>query len=170
MAVYHETFTLETGSLPAFVDITAQVKEIAARSGITDGILLVYSQHTTCSVMIQEDSVDVTYFGIKFIHQDLLDGLEKIFPRTRKEGQYMHPGPKLIAYVWEHYQEPPDWALNTDGHLRSALMGKSESIPLIKGHVELGEFGLIYFVDFDQVRPRTRTVHIQIVGERGETG
>lgn len=166
MAVHHETFEIETGMLPAFVDVTDRVKEITAASGITDGILLVYSQHTTCSVFIQEDAHDETYFGIKYLHQDMLDGLEKIFPQCRKEGQYMHPGPKCLAYCWEHYQEPPAWTLNTDAHLRSALLGRSQSIPLIQGHPELGEHGRIYFVDFDVTRPRSRTVRLQIVGDR----
>ncbi|MDR0426331.1 MAG: YjbQ family protein [Clostridiales bacterium] len=44
-------------------------------------------------------------------------------------------------------------------------MGRSESIPVINGKLELGEFGHIYFIDFDQTRPRERTVTLQIIGE-----
>jgi secondary thiamine-phosphate synthase enzyme len=165
MAVYHEAFELDTPAGPSFHDVSKQIKDIIARSGITNGIAVVYSQHTTCSIMIQEESFDETYAGIKYIHQDLLDGLEKIYPDCKKEGQYMHPGPKLIEQALNVYDELPAWCLNTDGHLRSALMGRSESIPLIDGHLELGEFGHIYFIDFDGVRERHRTVRVQMVGE-----
>ncbi len=57
------------------------------------------------------------------------------------------------------------WRLNTDAHIRSALVGRSETIPVIDGRIELGEFGQIYLVDFDGVRDRTRTVHFQVGGE-----
>jgi len=44
-------------------------------------------------------------------------------------------------------------------------MWRSQSIPIIDGQMELGEFGRIYFADFDQVRARERNVRVQIVGE-----
>jgi thiamine phosphate synthase YjbQ (UPF0047 family) len=44
-------------------------------------------------------------------------------------------------------------------------MGRSETIPIIGGKLELGDFGHIYFIDFDQTRPRERKVIVQIVGE-----
>lgn len=165
MAVYHEAFEIETKAMPDFQDVTGRVKDIVARSGIKDGIALVYSQHTTCSVIIQEESHDETYFGTKYIHQDLLDILERLIPQCRKEGQYMHPGPKLVEHAINVLDEPLDWCLNTDAHLRACLMGRSESMPVIHGAPELGEFGQIYFVDFDGVRARKRTVRVQVVGD-----
>ena len=54
---------------------------------------------------------------------------------------------------------------NTDAHLRSALVGRSETVVVIDGKLDLGEFGHIYFIDFDQTRARTRTVQIQVIGE-----
>ena len=62
-------------------------------------------------------------------------------------------------------EKPPSWGLNTDAHLRSVLLGRSESIPLVNKELELGEFGYIYFADFDQCRDRERFVTVQIVGE-----
>jgi thiamine phosphate synthase YjbQ (UPF0047 family) len=44
-------------------------------------------------------------------------------------------------------------------------MGRSESIPIVDGSVQLGEFGCIYFADFDGTRARERIVRIQVVGE-----
>ena len=61
--------------------------------------------------------------------------------------------------------EKQEWLLNTDGHLRSVLLGRSEMVPLTEGSMTLGEFGRIYFTDMDQTRARERTVRVQIVGE-----
>ena len=55
--------------------------------------------------------------------------------------------------------------LNTDGHLRSVLLGRSESVVIADGQLDLGRFGHIYFADFDKTRARDRQVQIQIIGE-----
>ena len=164
MPVYHENFTIQSDRRPTFHDVTDEVVKAAAKSGIRDGILLVYSQHTTCSVLVQEASDDTNYWGTELLMQDLVEVLEKIIPTCRTEGQYNHPGPKHIQAAAGR-NELAAWSLNTDAHLRSVLMGRSASIPLVDGQLQLGEFGKIYFADFDQVRARERTVRVQIVGE-----
>lgn len=164
MAVFHECFKIQSDRRPTFEDVTGQVKAALKNSGLKDGILLVYSQHTTCSVLIQEASDDTNYWGTELLMQDLMDVLERIIPTCRTEGQYHHPGPKHIEAAAGR-NELPSWSLNTDAHLRSVLMGRSVSIPILDGQMQLGEFGCIYFADFDQVRARERTVRVQIVGE-----
>lgn len=164
MAVYHEEFKIQSDRRPTFHDITEQAQQILSRSGISNGILVVFSQHTTCSVMIQEDSDDVNFWGNKLIMQDLINVLEKIIPTCRTEGQYLHPGKKHVEVAVNNGEEPV-WSLNTDGHLRSLLFGRSETIPVVDSKLQLGEFGKIYFADFDQVRARERTVRVQIVGD-----
>jgi thiamine phosphate synthase YjbQ (UPF0047 family) len=164
MSVFHNSFTIQSDRRPTFDDITDKVQEILVNSKIVEGILLVFSQHTTCSVMIQEDSDDVNYWNTKLIMQDLINVLEKIIPTCKTEGQYLHPGPTHIKFATVR-KELPSWSLNTDAHLRSVIMGRSETIPIIEGKMTLGEFGRIYFADFDQVRARERTVRVQIVGE-----
>jgi secondary thiamine-phosphate synthase enzyme len=166
MATHHESFTIQSDRRPTFHDVTDAVREIVKRSGIRNGITVVYSQHTTCSVLIQEESHDENYWGTKLILQDLVEILEKLAPTCRTEGQYLHPGPKHIAHATGNLKEEASWSLNTDAHLRSCLLGRSESIPLVDGKLELGQFGVIYFADFDQVRARQRTVRVQIVGDR----
>jgi secondary thiamine-phosphate synthase enzyme len=165
VATYHESFEVESDLKPTFHDVTDRVKEIVSQSGIKDGITVVYSQHTTCSVMIQEESHDRTYHGVKYLLQDLLDVFEVLIPGCSKEGQYLHPGPEHIEYAVGDLGELPAWSLNTDAHLRSCLLGRSESIPIIDGELELGEFGQVYFVDFDSVRARKRVVRVQVVGD-----
>ncbi len=164
MAVFHETFKIQSDRRPTFEDVTGRVEAALKNSGLKNGILLVFSQHTTCSVLIQEASDDTNYWDTELLMQDLVDVLEKIIPTCRTEGQYHHPGPKHIEAAAGR-NELPAWSLNTDAHLRSVLMGRSQSIPVIDGRMQLGEFGHIYFADFDQVRARERTVMVQIVGD-----
>jgi secondary thiamine-phosphate synthase enzyme len=165
MTTHHEAFELETKSRPSFHDVTDRVRESVSRSGISDGIVVVFSPHTTCSVIIQEDSLDTAFNGTKFIFQDLLDPLQGLMPVCQREGQYLHPGPKCIENSMKAFGEEPAWCLNTDAHLRSSLMGRSESIPVIEGMLGLGEHEHVYFADFDGTHPRKRNVLIQVVGE-----
>lgn len=76
----------------------------------------------------------------------------------------MHPGPKLTEFSKEHGEDKPE-TLNTDGHLRSMFMGRSETIVIVEGKLDLGKFGHIYFIDFDQTRGRKRQIQVQIIGE-----
>lgn len=163
--VYHEEFTVDSGFRVSFFDVTEQVKEVVKRSGIKEGLVNVYSQHTSCSVFIQEDSEDITYWHTPLILQDMINVMEKIIPTCEYEGQYLHPGPIHTQHAQEWRSEETEWLLNTDAHLRSVLLGRSETIPLEAGEMVLGEFGIIYFADFDQTRERTRKVRVQIVGE-----
>lgn len=165
MTTHHVVFTINTEVRPSFHDVTVQVREAVEDSGIRNGVVVVYSQHTTCSVIIQEDSLDETYNGTKFIFQDLLDVLQSLIPTCQKEGQYMHPGPKCVEHSVNVVKEDISATLNTDAHLRSCLIGRSESIPIVGGNIELGEHGRVYFADFDGTRARTRTVRIQVVGD-----
>ncbi len=164
MASFHDEFRIQSDRRPTFHDVTDRVAESLGASGIGNGIALVFSQHTTCSVLIQERSDDVNYWGEQFILQDMVNVLEKLIPTCRTEGQYLHPGPLHIEIARRERHEEPSWSLNTDAHLRSVLLGRSVSIPIIEGKMQLGEFGRIYFADFDQVRARERTVRVQIVG------
>ena len=164
MTVFYNFFKIQSDRRPTFDDVTEQVGEILAKSGIKNGILVVFSQHTTCSVLIQEASDDVNYWGTDLLMQDLVSVLENIIPTCRTEGQYLHPGPEHIEAAAGR-DELPSWSLNTDAHLRSVIMGRSVTIPVEDSKMVLGEFGRIYFADFDQVRARERFVRVQILGE-----
>ena len=164
MTVFHQICKIQSDRLPTFHDVTDEAIQAVQESEVKNGILVVYSQHTTCSVFIQEDADDVNYWGTKFLLQDLVNALEKIIPTCHTEGQYLHPGPKHIEMATQR-NELPAWSLNTDAHLRSVLLGRSETIPIVDGKLELGDFGRIYFADFDQVRARERVVRFQVIGE-----
>ena len=164
MFAHHETFTIQTPARQEFFDVTAQLEEFVARTGVRGGLALAYSAHTSCCVFLQEESEDVTYYGTQLLLQDTLNVLARIAPPTRHEGQYLHPGPIHIRHAGELRDELPEWGLNTDGHIISSILGRSETVPLVDGELILGEFGRVYFGDLDAVRPRTRTVHLQVLG------
>ncbi len=161
----HHVFDVQTEARPLFIDVTDRLREAVKQSGIQNGIAVVYSQHTSCCVFIQEESEDVTYWNMQLILQDTLNALGKIIPPCTHEGQYLHPGPVHIKNAVSLRDEKPEWGLNTDGHIKSCLLGRSETIPVLDGEIILGEFGRVYFGDLDSVRARTRTVRIHILGE-----
>lgn len=163
--VYNESFKLESRHRAvSFHDVTEQVKEIAARSGIKNGIVVVYSHHTTCSVITQECAFDMSMTGLETLQQDLVNVFENIIPTCRYEGMYLHPGQKALAFAEEH-GEDNFGCHNTDAHLRSSIIGRNVTIVSVDGELDLGEFGRIHFIDWDQTRGRTRTVQVMIIGE-----
>jgi len=163
--VYREALQLQSDDkIATFHDITALAREIVRRSGIQNGIVSVYSHHTTCSVITQEPAFDLSMTGLETLQQDFFDAFEPIMPVCRREGMYLHPGPKALKFASEHGEDARG-CHNTDAHLRSALVGRSENIALIDGEMDLGEFGLLYFVDFDTTRARKRTVQVTVIGD-----
>ena len=163
--VYREKIKLQSRDRAvSFHDVTEQVKEAVKRSGVKDGIAVVYSHHTTCSVITQECAFDMSMTGLETLQQDFVEMFEQILPTQRKEGMYLHPGPKALKFAEEH-DEDARGCHNTDAHLRSALVGRSEVIAVYDGEMDLGEFGFIYFIDFDKTRARQRTVDVIIMGE-----
>ena len=147
-----------------FHDVTAYAKEAVKKSGIKDGILVVYSHHTTCSVITQECAFDMSITGLETLQQDLVNVMDKMVPECKYEGMYLHPGPKALIFAEEHGEDARG-CHNTDAHLRSSIIGRSETIVIEDGEADLGEFGFIHFIDFDSTRARQRTVQIMIIGE-----
>ena len=163
--IYKESFKLESRHRAvSFHDITEQVKAIAAKSGIKDGIVVVYSHHTTCSVITQECAFDMSMTGLETLQQDLVNVFEKWIPTQRSEGMYLHPQQKALVFAEEH-GEDNFGCHNTDAHLRSSVIGRNVTIVTVDGEMDLGEVGRIHFIDWDQTRGRTRTVQVMIIGE-----
>ena len=164
MQVVSSSFVLTTPARQEFFDVTDRVEALVAESGVTGGVVIAYTQHTSCCVILQEESEDVTYYGTQLILQDTLNVLAKVAPPTRNEGQYLHPGPIHIKNAADLRGEHPSWGLNTDGHIISSILGRSEALPVNDGRAVLGEFGRVYFGDLDAVRERDRTVFLTVMG------
>ena len=152
------------GWIPTFHDITADVHKIVGDSGIQNGTVSVVSHHTTCSVMIQECSHDFDTFDLEYLQHDLLDIMRGLIPDFENEGDYRHPGP-IHAQFGRHVNEPGNFtSMNTDGHLRSVFFGRSETLTIKDGKLDLGEFAHVYFIDWDHVRARPRQVNVTVFG------
>ena len=163
--VYREKLDLQSNDRAyTFHNITEAVKGVISRSGIQNGIVSIYSHHTTCSVITQEAAFDMSITGLETLQQDFIECLQKIMPDCVREHMYLHPGPKALKFAEEH-DEDARGCHNTDAHLRSALIGRSENITLIDGEMDLGEFAHIYFIDFDTTRARRRGVQVTVLGE-----
>lgn len=147
-----------------FHDITESVKETVKESNIKNGIVVVYSHHTTCSVITQECAFDISMTGLETLQQDLVNVFEKWIPTCRYEGMYLHPGKKALDFA-ESVGEDNFGCHNTDAHLRSSIIGRDVTVVIDDGEVDLGQFGRVHFIDFDQTRGRTRTVKVMIIGE-----
>jgi len=165
MTVKTEAVSIRTAARPCFFDVTQMAIDLVRESAIANGLLLVSTSHTTCSVVIQEESHDVDYYGTEFLLQDLVNVLEEIVPTCKTQGQYLHPGPQHITSAINERNEEAWWSLNVDAHLRSVILGRSVTVPVVDGALLLGEFGRIFFADFDQTREREREVRATVMGE-----
>ena len=163
--VYREKFKVESRHRAvSFHDVTDKVKEIVKKSGIKEGMVVVYSHHTTCSVITQECAFDMSMTGLETLQQDLVNCFEEWIPTCRTEGMYLHPGHEALVFAEEH-GEDNFGCHNTDAHLRSSIIGRSVTVVIEDGEADLGEFGRVHFIDWDQTRGRTRTVQVMVMGE-----
>lgn len=132
-----ELIKLQTDARETLVDITPRVRDLVQRSGVRDGLVAVYAQGATGAIMIQENWDDS-------VQLDVVDLLRKLIPR----GQWLH--------------DAQDG--NGDSHLKSGLVGPSETIPLIDGQLGLSTWQNIFFCEFDGPR-RERTVVCTILAD-----
>ena len=169
--VYQKELELQSrGWIPTFHDVSKEIREIVAASGVKNGTVCVASHHTTCSVMVQEASHDIDSFDLEFLQHDLLDIMRKLIPDFREPGMYRHPGP-IHAQFGRYVNEPGNYSShNTDGHLRSVFFGRSETLTIKDGELDGGEFAHIYFIDWDQVRARRRQLNVTVMGTTEDVG
>ncbi len=118
-----------------FYNITHVVREAVSKSGISDGIAVIYCPHTTAGITINENAdPDVV--------RDLLFGLDKAYP-DRSEFRHAEG--------------------NSAAHLKASVMGSSATVIIGDGKLFLGTWQGIYFCEFDP--PRSRKFYVKIIGE-----
>jgi secondary thiamine-phosphate synthase enzyme len=126
-----DIITLTTHKREELVDITPQIDSLVRASGVQNGLVALYAQGATAAIMIQENW-DVS------VQHDVINLLRKLIPRG----------------VWQHDQQDG----NGDSHLKSGLVGPSETIPLIDGRLGLSQWQNIFFCEFDGPRRERRVV------------
>lgn len=138
---------LRTESAPQFIDITDWVSECVANSKVSNGFAVVFSKHTTAAIKINENE--------PLLIQDMAEFLERFSPRY---GEYHH-NDFSIRTVNMHENEPA----NGHAHVQHLLMGTSETVPIIDGAMQFGQYQSVFFIELDEARDRE--IMVQVVGE-----
>ncbi len=123
--------TLRTDRKEGLYDITGNVTGIIRESGVKTGIASVYARGSTAAIMIQEN-------WDESVQSDVVTLLNKLIP----------------SGVWEHDHQDN----NGDAHLKSGIVGASETIPVIDGKPGLSTWQNIFFCEFDGPRSQREVV------------
>ncbi|MGX7195809.1 YjbQ family protein [Enterococcus olivae] len=171
MKIEHRTIEVESnGRRVTYQDITEEVKELIREAGVRDGMCIVSSQHTTCSVIFEEYVHDKDWNGDELLQVDLNRILDKVIPRQLTESDYLYPGPEHVAFLEEISKQTPEYPndpatiLNADAHIRASLFGSSQTLIIKDGEPLIGSVGYIYFIDWDQNRKRKRKCNLMMMG------
>ena len=123
------------------IEITRQVNEVVAASGVVTGLCVVFCRHTSAGLLIQENADP----GVQ---TDLLNWLERMAPDD--DPRYVHDD-----------EGPDDMA----AHLRTLLTGCQQTVPICDGRLALGTWQGIYLAEH-RVRPHTRRLLVHVCGEK----
>lgn len=134
MSVYK--FELQTSQKQAFVNIDEFLFEAIRESGVKSGLAVVYCPHTTAAVTINENADPD-------VKRDLNKGLDDTFPN---HDYYVH------------------FEGNSDGHMKSSVIGASETVIIDEGEPILGRWQSVFFVEADG--PRSRQVYVKIMADQ----
>lgn len=130
-----ETINVKTDSREDMIDITSLVNAAVKQSGIKEGLCCVYTPHTTAAITINENAdPDVP--------PDILKGIKSL---------------KLESISYNHMEG------NSPAHIKSSLVGCSETIIIDNGKTLLGTWQGIFFCEFDG--PRNRKVYVKVIGD-----
>lgn len=127
--------SVKTKKRTQMIDITSQVQDAVNESRIKNGLVHVFSMHTTGAVTINENA-DPS------VETDILNTINKVIPFD------------------DHFKHMEG---NSAAHIKVSLFGPSELIPLENGALVLGTWQGIYFCEFDG--PRNRRVNIKIISD-----
>ena len=127
------TISVTSSTREEMIDITAEAEKFVRDRGHEDGIVILFTQHTTCGLTINENADPD-------VKSDMLGFLKRLIPHY--EPNFAH---------FEH---------NFDAHIKSSLVGSSITVPFTKGKLLLGRWQGIYLCEFDG--PRTRKVLMMV--------
>ena len=137
MTVQGGLLRLDTPGNGEIVDITAGVASLIRTASVERGVVTVFATGSTVAVTTMEYEPG----GVA----DLQALLDRLIPSGQD---------------YEHNRLNHD--TNAHAHLRAAVIGPSETVPIVDGRLQLGTWQQIVLLDFDD-RPRTRTVTVQVV-------
>jgi secondary thiamine-phosphate synthase enzyme len=141
-----ETFEYLTSQAPQFIDITEDVADAVARSGVENGIAVVFSRHTTAAIKINESEPELL--------KDMARFLAEIAPQER---EYHHNNFEIRTVNMEEDECP-----NAHSHCQHLMLSASESVPVLDGRLHLGRWQRLFLIELD--RPKERSVTVQVLG------
>ena len=141
VVVHGETLVIQTDQRIELVDLTNRVMEFVRRFNISEGLVSLWSMHTTCALFINEFQTALL--------SDIKRFLEHMVAR---DADYLHNDPKHSDCD----------RMNADSHLRALLLGHSLTLQVSGGEVVLGQWQRILMAELDG--PRARSLRIQLMG------
>jgi secondary thiamine-phosphate synthase enzyme len=141
LVIHGENFVIDTDERLELVDLTDRVMDYVRKFKISEGMITLWSMHTTCSVFINEFQ--------KALLSDIRRFLEEMVAR---DTYYKHNDPELSDCD----------RMNADSHLRAMLLGHSITLQISGGEVVLGQWQRILMAELDG--PRSRTLRAQVWG------
>ena len=141
-----DTIRIAAERSPQFVDITDQVVDFLRRTGVVQGMAVVFSKHTTGAIKLNENE------------PELLKDMEAFLGRLAPaDAEYCHNNFAVRSGNMEEDECP-----NGHAYCQHLLLNTSETVPIMNGQLLLGAWQRIFFVELD--RPRPRQVLVQILG------
>mgnify|MGYP001378937665 CR=1 FL=1 len=141
------TLSVKSSTAPEFVDITNLVKDVIRNSRVRNGIVVVYSKHTTAAIKIQENE--------PLLLEDMTNLLERLAPMDEVYGH----NDFNVRTVHMNEDECP----NGHSHCQHLMLSSSESIPLVDGYLALGQYQAIFMVELDRDKSE-REILVQVMG------
>lgn len=137
MKTYRDFITITTDESFEVRDITPEISQLLAKSGIKEGMVLLFPHHTSAAVYISDSD--------RSLADDVLDFIKQLVP----EGTYRH--------------DLSDSRKNARAHLMSLFAGHNATLPVTEGSLDLGVYQTVYYADFDG--RRKKEVLVKIIGE-----
>lgn len=144
--IYRAQLTVKSTRGPQFVDITDLVQDMLGKTGLQEGHVLVYSQHTTAGIVLNEHE--------PLLIQDMYGFLDRL---ASASGVYSHNNFDIRTV-----NMCDDECANGHAHCQHLTIGTSETVPFAEGKLELGRWQRIFMLELD--RPRERNVVLQFFG------
>ena len=141
LTIHGETLIISTDQRIELVDLTNRVMEFVGRFNMREGLVSLWSMHTTCSLFINEFQTALLSDIKRFLEQ-----------MVARDAEWMHNNP-------EHSDCD---RMNADSHLRALLLGHSLTLQVSGGEVVLGQWQRILMAELDG--PRARSLRVQILG------
>ena len=138
MRVHHDKLVVGTGG-KGTSEITDEIQAKIAKSGVRNGTVTVFVQHTSCSLTTMENAAPAA-------RRDVERFFDKLVPENAG---------------YEHDDEGPD---DMPSHIRMVLTRTSETIPIVDGEMQLGTWQGVFLFEHRRDSHRRR-VHLTIIGE-----